>query len=247
MPDRVLFDRLSRAEFGPIASAFDAGETVETEINDRDIKVVGTYELGTSFGIDGSIITSDLNFRRIFPDRAASRIELGLINLKDGADLMASRDQIVAAIPGDVRVLTRDEFIQHEVDYWSDSTPIGYVFGLGVAMGLAVGVIVVYQILFSDVQDHLREYATLKAMGYSNLFLSRVVLNEAYLLAVIGFVPGILLSLAVYSQAREATNLPVEMTVERAVTVLVLTIAMCAGSALLALRKLKSADPAEVF
>jgi putative ABC transport system permease protein len=94
---------------------------------------------------------------------------------------------------------------------------------------------------------HLREYATLKAMGYSNLFLSRVVLNEAYLLAVIGFVPGILLSLAVYSQAREATNLPVEMTVERAVTVLVLTIAMCAGSALLALRKLKSADPAEVF
>ena len=197
MPDRVLFDRLSRAEFGPIASAYDAGETVATEINDRDIKVVGTYELGTSFGIDGSIITSDLNFRRIFPDRAASRIELGLINLKDGADLMATREQIVAAIPGDVRVLTRDEFIQHEVDYWSDSTPIGYVFGLGVAMGLAVGVIVVYQILFSDVQDHLREYATLKAMGYSNLFLSRVVLNEAYLLAVIGFVPGILLSLAV--------------------------------------------------
>ncbi|MEP1470945.1 MAG: ABC transporter permease DevC [Halieaceae bacterium] len=247
MPDRVLFDRLSRAEFGPIASSFDAGETVQTEINDRDIKVVGTYELGTSFGIDGSIITSDLNFRRIFPDRSASRIELGLIKLEDGADMLATKEQIIASIPGDVRVLTRDEFIQHEVDYWSDSTPIGYVFGLGVAMGLAVGVIVVYQILFSDVQDHLREYATLKAMGYSNLFLSRVVLNEAYLLAVIGFIPGILLSLAVYSQAREATNLPVEMTVERAVTVLILTIVMCAGSALLALRKLKSADPAEVF
>jgi putative ABC transport system permease protein len=152
-----------------------------------------------------------------------------------------------ATIPGDVRILTRDEFVQHEVEYWSNSTPIGYVFGLGVAMGLAVGVIVVYQILFSDVQDHLKEYATLKAMGYSNLFLSRVVLNEAIMLAVIGFVPGILLSLLVYTQATEATNLPVEMTVERAVLVMVLTVAMCAGSGLLALRKLRSADPAEVF
>jgi putative ABC transport system permease protein len=247
MPDRVLFDRLSRSEFGEVASQFDAGERINTEINDRDVKVVGLFELGTSFGIDGSIITSDLNFRRIFPDRAASRIELGLIHLEPGADLQWIKEQMQATIPGDVRILTRDEFVQHEVEYWSNSTPIGYVFGLGVAMGLAVGVIVVYQILFSDVQDHLKEYATLKAMGYSNLFLSRVVLNEAIMLAVIGFVPGILLSLLVYTQATEATNLPVEMTVERAVLVMVLTVAMCAGSGLLALRKLRSADPAEVF
>ncbi len=247
MPDRVLFDRLSRAEFGPIAQQFDSGEKVGTEINGRDIQIVGTYQLGTSFGIDGSIITSDLNFRRIFPDRSASRIELGLISLDPGADVQATKERIIAAIPGDVRVLTRDEYIAHEVEYWNNSTPIGYVFGLGVAMGLAVGVIVVYQILFSDVQDHLREYATLKAMGYSNFFLSRVVLNEAYLLAVIGFVPGILLSILVYTQARAATNLPVEMTAERAVSVLLLTVVMCAGSGLLALRKLRSADPAEVF
>lgn len=247
LPDRVLFDRLSREEFGPVASRLQAGERVSTEINNRDVQVVGLYELGTSFGIDGSIITSDLNFRRIFPDRAASRVELGLINLKPGADPLATQAQLRESLPGDVRVLTRDEFIQHEVDYWSNSTPIGYVFGLGVAMGLAVGVIVVYQILFSDVQDHLQEYATLKAMGYTNAFLSRIVLNEALLLAVIGFVPGILLSLLVYSQARTATNLPVEMTVERGVLVLLLTMAMCAGSGLLALRKLRSADPAEVF
>jgi putative ABC transport system permease protein len=247
LPDRVMFDRLSRREFGPIASELDAGRVVATEVNDRDIQVVGLFELGTSFGIDGSIITSDLNFRRIFPGRAAARIELGLVKLEPGADAIEVQQRITEAIPADVRVLTKTEFIQHEVDYWSDSTPIGYVFGLGVAMGLAVGVIVVYQILFSDVQDHLREYATLKAMGYSNGFLSRVVLSEAAVLAVIGFVPGILLSLLVYTQASEATNLPVVMTAERAVLVLLLTIAMCAGSGLLAMRKLRSADPAEVF
>jgi DevC protein len=246
-PDRILFDRLSRSEFGPVARQWDAGERIDTEINGRDVRVVGMFELGTSFGIDGSIVTSDLNFRRIFPERSASRIELGLINVDEGADPVRVQAAIRESIPGDVRVLTRAEFIQHEVDYWAQSTPIGYVFGLGVAMGLAVGVIVVYQILFSDVQDHLREYATLKAMGYSNVFLGRIVLSEAVLLAVIGFIPGLGISLLVYGQASEATNLPMLMTPERGGQVLLLTIAMCAGSGLLALRKLRSADPAEVF
>ncbi len=247
MPDRVLYDRLSRDEFGPIAQMLDNNEDVATEINGRDVRIVGLYDLGTSFGIDGSIITSDLNFRRIFSNRSASRIELGLIMIDPGADAATVRDGIVAGIPGDVMVLTRDEFIQHEVDYWSNNTPIGYVFGLGVAMGLAVGLIVVYQILFSDVQDHLREYATMKAMGYSNFFLSRLVLAEAVILALLGFIPGYFCSLLVYTQAREATNLPVIMTHERAAMVLALTVAMCAISALLAMRKLRSADPAEVF
>ncbi len=247
MPDRVLFDRLSRAEFGPIAGLLGEGSEVSTEVNGRDVRIVGLYDLGTSFGIDGSIITSDLNFRRIFSDRSASRIELGLVTLEPGAEPGAVRDLITAGVPGDVIVLTRDEFIQHEVDYWSNNTPIGYVFGLGVAMGLAVGLIVVYQILFSDVQDHLREYATMKAMGYSNFFLSRLVLAEAVILAVLGYIPGYFCSLAVYSQAREATNLPVLMSADRAVMVLALTVAMCAVSALLAMRKLRSADPAEVF
>ena len=247
MPDRVLFDRLSRPEFGPIADMIAAGVEVSTELNGRNITVAGLYELGTSFGIDGSIITSDLNFRRIFPARPAARIELGLVLLEPGADLAAVRDNIVAGIPGDVVVLTREEFIRHEVSYWSDNTPIGYVFGLGVAMGLAVGLIVVYQILFSDVQDHLREYATMKAMGYSNFFLSRLVLSEAVILAVLGYIPGYFASLAVYTQARGATNLPVMMNQERALMVLGLTVLMCAVSALLAMRKLRSADPAEVF
>lgn len=247
LPDRVLYDRLSRSEFGPVERLLGEAREVDTEINGRDVKVVGLFELGTSFGIDGSVLTSNLNFRRIFPDRSAAQVELGLIRLEPGADAVEVRDAIVAGIPGDVRLLTREEFIQHEVDYWTNSTPIGYVFGLGVAMGLAVGCIVVYQILFSDVQDHLREYATLKAMGYSNLYLSGVVLSEALLLAVLGFLPGLGLSLLVYDQASAATNLPLAMTDTRMLLVLGLTAAMCAGSGLLALRKLRAADPAEVF
>ena len=156
MPDRVLFDRLSRPEFGPIPALLSDSGQATTEINGRDIKVVGLYDLGTSFGIDGSIITSDLNFLRIFSDRSASRIELGLVALEAGADPAPVRERIVAGLPGDVLVLTRAEFLQPEVDYWSNSTPIGYVVGLGVAMGAGGGVVVVCRGVCSAVQDHLR-------------------------------------------------------------------------------------------
>ena len=114
-------------------------------------------------------------------------------------------------------------------------------------MGFVVGAIIVYQILYADVADHLAEYATLKAMGFSNLFLSWVVVQQAMILAVLGFVPGVLVSRWLYAQASEATNLPLNLTQERALGVLLLTVVMCAVAAVIALRKVHSADPADVF
>jgi putative ABC transport system permease protein len=134
-----------------------------------------------------------------------------------------------------------------EIAYWDSSTPIGYVLNLGVVMGLVVGAIIVYQILFSDVQDHLKEYATLKAMGYTNRYLSGVVLQEAAILAVAGFIPAIALSLVVFKVSADATNLPLELTLDKAGMVLGLTVVMCVIAGLLAMRKVRSADPADVF
>ena len=246
-PDRVLFDRASRPEYGPVAEEFARRGRLGVEVNDRRLEIVGLFELGTSFGIDGSLLTSDLNFRRMFAGRRASHIDLGLIQLADGADPDALRDEIAAAIPADVRVLTRADFVQKELDYWAGSTPIGYVFGFGVVMGLVVGSIIVYQILFSDVQDSLREYATLKAMGYTHRYLVGVVMREAALLAVLGYVPALLLAAALYEQAGAATHLPIRLTVARSAGVFALTVFMCCGSAALAIRKLRSAEPAEVY
>jgi len=247
IPDRVVFDLASRPEYGPIAESFEREGDLSVEVNDRKIEVVGLFKLGTSFGIDGSILTSDLNFRRIFPDRPASHIDLGLIQLADGADPEAVRDAITAAIPRDVQVLTRAGFVQRELDYWNSSTPIGFVFSFGVVMGLVVGMIIVYQILFSDVQDSLREYATLKAMGYTHRFLVGVVMREATLLAILGYVPAIVVTWLIYSQAAAATHLPIAFTYERIVGVFALTISMCCASAMLAIRKLKSAEPADIY
>ncbi len=247
IPDQVIFDRRGRDEYGPVRELLEAGESVSVEINDRRVAIAGMYEVGTSFGLDGGVITSDLNFLRLLPTRKKAAIDFGLIKLEPGHDVAAAQARIRAAIPADVRLLTRQEFMDLEVEYWNKTTPIGYIFAFGAVMGLIVGLIIVYQILFADVQDHLKEYATLKAMGYSHGYLRNVVLQEASILAVLGFLPGMGLAHLVFSRGADATRLPLEMSLASALSVFALTMAMCAGSGMLALRKLRAVDPAEVF
>ena len=245
--DVVLFDRGSRPEFGPVAETLDDGKPVVTEVNDREIVVIGLFEMGTSFGIDGNLITSDDNWLRLFPERPRSEIQLGLVRLKEGSDPVRLRDAMDEYLPDDVLVLTKAQFVQREKDYWSSATPIGYIFAFGAIMGFVVGAIIVYQILFADVSEHLNEYATLRAIGYRNRFVSGIVLQQAAILAVLGYLPGLAIVWWLYGKAAAATNLPLYVTQERAITVFLMTLAMCAISALLAVRKVRRLDPAEVF
>jgi putative ABC transport system permease protein len=152
-----------------------------------------------------------------------------------------------AHLPNDVLVLTRQEFIEFERNYWSTNTPIGFIFSLGVTMGFIVGVIIVYQVLSTDVNAHMGEYATFKAMGYRNRYLLTVVFEEAVILAIIGFIPGVGIATGLYHLTRNATNLPLYMTLARGIFVFVLTMVMCAISGAIATRKLQSADPADMF
>ena len=143
--------------------------------------------------------------------------------------------------------LTHSQIDAAERDFWSSNTPIGFIFALGVFLGLVVGIIVVYQILYTDVTDHLQEYATLKAIGYKDSFLFTVIMYESAILSVFGYVPGFFIALLVYRVARNATFLPLGMTAERGVVVYLLTLGMCVLSGALALRRLRKADPAEIF
>lgn len=247
LQDHFLFDAHSRPEYGPIAERVRSGAATVADVNHREVAIAGLYELGTSFGIDGSLVTSETNFLRLFPDRQRGLIELGAVRLEPGVDPIGVRDAIRSRVDRDVLVLTRDEFRTKEIDYWNAATPIGYVFNFGVVVGLVVGGIIVYQILFADVNDHLPEYATLKAMGYSNAFLAGVVLQQALILAALAFLPAVGLAVVLYRISGEATRLPLAMTNERALAVFLLTVAMCSASALLALRRVRSADPAELF
>ncbi|MDZ8027107.1 MAG: ABC transporter permease DevC [Nostoc sp. SerVER01] len=247
LPDVVLFDRSSRVEYGPIAADFDQGKTVTAEVRRRRTRVVGLFTLGASFGADGNLITSDVNFLRIFNTRQKGLIDIGLIKLKPGANVNAVAEDLKKYIPKEINVLTKQEFIDFERNYWASSTAIGFIFTLGTIMGFIVGTVIVYQILYTEVSDHLAEYATLKAIGYTHNYLLKVILQEAFLLAVLGYFPGIVFSLFMYQSAREATLLPVFMSFDRATTVLILTIIMCFVSGAIAVRKLRSADPADIF
>lgn len=247
MPDVVLFDDASRPEYGPIGQQFNQGEDITTEVKGRRVRVGGLFTLGASFGADGNIVTSDLNFLRIFSTRDKGLIDVGVIKLKPGADLKEVLKNVKQELPKDVRVLSKEEFIDFEKNYWQTSTAIGFVFALGTGMGFVVGTVIVYQILYTDVSDHLPEYATLKAMGYDNRYLLMVVFQEAIILAILGYFPGCILAFALYSLTKSATNLPMAMTLARAVMVLILTIIMCCISGAIAMRKLQAADPADIF
>lgn len=244
-PDVVLFDRASRPEYGPVAERVDRHGAQPIEVSARRVNVAGLFRLGTSFGIDGSVVTSDLNFLRLFPHRDKEEIDIGLISV-DG-DVRRVQRALRQALPVDVLVLTRDEYAEREMAYWADTTTIGFVFSFGAIMAFVVGAVIVYQILFTDIAAHLPEYATLRAMGYRTGFLALVVLCEALILAVLGYLPGLGVVRWLYGVTEEATLLPMALETARIAQVFAMTVAMCGLAGVMALRKVRTADPAEVF
>ena len=244
---RVLFDEKSRPEFGPVAEWFQDGRIVESEISGKRVRVAGLIGLGTSFGADGNMLTSRETFRDLLPNTPPGSIEVGLVRLKPGADPQAVVQQLNALLPDDVTVLTKNGFIDFEQNYWRSSTSIGFIFTLGAAMGFVVGCVIVYQVLYSDVSDHLPEYATLMAMGYKLTTLLGVVVREGLLLALFGYLPAYAAGQGLYWLVRSATQLPVGMDLTRATTVFSMILVMCMASAGLAMRRLVDADPAEIF
>jgi len=245
-PDTFAWDMRSKPEFGPAADIFRERGPYRVQIANRDMEMVGLVEIGPSFGADGNVVMSETNFRRIFT-RQASNADMVALRLRPGADPAAVQARLRAMMPGDVAVRSHAEMVAEERGYWENGTAIGFIFGFGSIMGLVVGMVIVYQILFADVAGHLSEYATLKAMGYSNFYLARVVMGAAVFLAILGYIPGLGLSIFLYDYVAEATFLPLHMPVDRAMTVFLLIFGMCLIAGLLAVRKLRDANPADMF
>ncbi|HEY9645631.1 MAG TPA: ABC transporter permease DevC, partial [Chroococcidiopsis sp.] len=239
--DTVLFNLGSRAEFGAIAQQFEAGQVVTTEVNERQVQIRGLFKLSPTFGINAYLVTSDLNFLRMAPFRQGGLVDVGVIKLRPDADVETVLAELRSRLPSDVKVMTRDDYAKAEVAFWNASTPVGYTFDLGVVIAFIVGAVIVYQILYSDVTDHLPEYATLKAMGFRDRYLLIVVFQEALILAVLGFLPGTAIALSIYRITNLATMLPMAMDGGRVVFVLILTIIMSSFSAAMAVRKLQTA------
>ncbi|PSM50485.1 ABC transporter [Chroococcidiopsis sp. CCALA 051] len=243
----ALFDRASRPEYGAIAETVEKQGSVEVQLNQQNIRTIGLFRIGASFAADGNVIVSNSTFLKLLADRKSNQIEIGLIQLKPGTNSDSVKAQLTADLPNDVRVMTPQEFAEVEKYYWESQGAIGFIFGLGVVVGIIVGIVIVYQILYTDVANHLPEYATLKAMGYSDRYLLSVLIQESIILAILGYIPGFLISLGLYQVAAAAILMPIGMKVERAIFVLAITFIMCSISGAIAMQKLRSADPADVF
>jgi putative ABC transport system permease protein len=250
--NQVMFDQAGRPEYGAVGEIFQKTGNFQTELNNKSVSVKGVFSNGASFAADGNVITSDSTFLQLFPERKPDQIEVGLINLQPGADVEKIKTQLRIGLNPDpknpfVEIGTPEDFAQKEKNYWANGTGIGFIFGLGVGVGFIVGIVIVYQILYSDVSDHLPEYATLKAMGYTDSYLLGVLIQEALLLAILGYLPAFFLSFGLYQLTFAATMLPIYMKVDRAITVFIMTVIMCSVSGAIALKKLRSADPADIF
>jgi putative ABC transport system permease protein len=219
----------------------------ETELGGVRAVVTGLFSMGLTFAADINLVTSSTNFKNVFPNQSADDIQMGVIQLQPGVDPLRVKATLATFLDPSVKVFTIEELAAAEVAYWRRNTSFGLIFGLGVLVGLVVGGIIVYQILYSDVGDHLAEYATLKAIGYSDGFVVGIILQESLILALLAFAPSLLLSLGLYGFLARSTSLMVVMSAGRVLLVFAFTLGVCGVSGWLATAKLRRLDPAEIF
>lgn len=249
-PNYVLFDTLGNRNTGPIAAAVKENGHQDLILSDfsKSFRVMGLFRLGSTFAADSNLISSDstaiqLAYRQI----NEGEISLGLLRVADGASIARIQQFLKKQYGRELQVLTKEELIAQEENYWNTASSFGVIFGFGTIMGLLVGGVVVYQVLYTDVSDHLKEYATLKAMGFADGFILIIVIQEALLLGISSFIPATVLSTGMYAFLTATSGIRIEMTSDKTLLVGSLTIGVCAASAAIAIRKLRDADPASVF
>ena len=243
----VLFDKASKTSAGPVTARLEQGQSFNTELNGQRTNVNGLFQLGLTFAADINLITSTSNFQTLFPDRDPDEIQIGVIQLQSGADANGVQNRLNEVLGPSLQVLTVEELQQREVEHWKRNTSFGLIFGLGVLVGFSVGGIVVYQILYSEVGEHISEYATMKAMGYDDRFVVAIIIQESVILASLAFLPSLIVSALLYRVLMQATGLLVVMSFSRAALVFTMTLLLCSGSGWLATAKLRRLDPADVF
>lgn len=245
--DTFLFGRNSKNVFGPVIPWLEAGKPFEVELGGRVARPVGLTNLAASFGQEGAIITNRANFLRFHPKFPPEEVHLGLIRLHPESDAAGIKEAFQKELAPEALVMTPEEFRLFELRYWQTNAPVGFIFTMGTAIGFFIGFIVVYQILHTDVSNHLPQFATMKAMGFTDTFLLWIVMRQGLLLSILGYIPGSLLAIGFYALIKMGTSIPISANWERAAFLLSLTVVMCLLSGAMATTRLRAADPADVF
>jgi putative ABC transport system permease protein len=177
---------------------------------------------------------------------ASDLITYVLVQAKPGQDLQELKQKLEAALPN-TRAFTKTEFTKKNQTFWQSRTGIGFVLGLGAAVGVIVGVIIVSQILYSSVSDHIKQFGTLKAMGASDWVVYGVIIEQALWMSVLGYLPSMALCYGVAAWTFSTQGILILITPLSAIAVFGLTVIMCVSSAIFAIQKVTRLDPAMVF
>jgi len=237
--DNALVDSRSRSSYGDL-------NPDPAQIGTHQVNIAGQIELGTDFEVDGTMLVSEETFFRI-SNVSQDHVEMALLTLEPGADANRVASELQQILPTDVVALTKEALLARDLAYWETGTPISVILLVGVALGLLVGVIICYQVLYTEVLDHLPEFATLKAMGYGNRFLEGVVVSEAVILSFLAVVPALLLASAMLGLLGWMSGLATGLNLSQMVQISLFSLGMCCFSAVLALGKIRRLDPAELF
>ena len=247
LADTAVIDRMTRRLEPQLVASLSETSPLSFEGGGRTLSVTGAFTGGVGFSADGYMLVSDQTFLSLFPQRSSGAPNHLLIRLAHGADPAEVASRLHDRLGGDLRIRSMADAIAEDQRYQGTERPTGIIFGFGVVIGVLVGIVIVYQVLSTDVADHLREYATFKAVGYPHWYFIGIILEEAMILATLGFVPGIAIATGLYAALNVATGLPLVMTVDTALAVLVGTMVACALSGAIATRRLAAADPADLF
>ena len=243
----ILFDKLSREQYGEVAKAFAKNPHLKTELGGKRASIEGLVEIGPTFAADGNVLMSIPTLDSIWQGTPQGVVNVGVLKLKEGANVGNCLKNLKEILPDDVSVMTKEKFIENEKQYWANRTPIGFVISASMAVAIFVGAIIVYQILYTDVTDHLPEYATLKAIGFDDKFFIWVIIQESLILSILGFIPGTAIAALLYYATRVIANMPTYLTFTNLAIVFLLTLFMCSIAGLLATRRLRMANPADIF
>jgi putative ABC transport system permease protein len=248
LPNSGILDRFSRGLPRDLAASIRPHSPLSFEVSGITLTLYDTFAGGGGFGGDGYMMVSDQTFLTLFPERRSGAPDHILLKLVPGAnpDVVAARLQKLISDKS-LRIRSYAAAAASDLSYQQTKRPTGIIFGFGVIIGILVGIVIVYQVLSTDVADHLSEYATFKAIGYSQRFFLSIVLEEALILGVLGFIPGLAVATLLLAGMAAATTLPLAMTTSMAVTVFVGTVIACSLSGAFATRRLASADPADLF
>ncbi len=235
----VLVDLYSHKAYGDLSIGR------EVEVNQTPVTIAGHFRLGVGLFSEGCVIVSNDNFARLSRNDPR-RVNYGFLRLNPGSDVANVVTQLRVMLPNDVFIYSKTEMIRKEQDYFISVKPVGIIFQSGVIVAFFAGIVILLQVLNTDISNRLDEFATLKAIGFSDWYIYRIGVVQALIYALLSFVPALVIAIIVFRITHLLSRLPMDMTLSLILYVFFVNLLMCIISCLLGLQKVRRTDPAEL-